>query len=133
MTDRRDFLRLMGAATAAGLAAGAWPRRAFARTARFPDRRPPPGKRRFRSAAVERELARVKAGIDDPKLAALFRNCYPNTLDTTVFTGTVDGKPDTFIITGDIDAMWLRDSSAQVHPYLPLAREDAALRGCSAA
>lgn len=125
--DRRRFLRMAGMATATALVAGWLPRSAHAGTA-FPDRRPPPGKRRFRSAAVERELARVKAGIDDPKLAALFQNCYPNTLDTTVFTGTLDGKPDTFVITGDIDAMWLRDSSAQVHPYLPLAREDAALR-----
>jgi meiotically up-regulated gene 157 (Mug157) protein len=76
---------------------------------------------------VERELARVKARIGDPKLAWLFGNCYPNTLDTTVHTGTLDGKPDTFIVTGDIDAMWLRDSSAQVWPYLPLAAHDAAL------
>ena len=42
--------------------------------------------------------------------------------------GTVDGKPDTYVVTGDIDAMWLRDSSAQVWPYVPLAKEDAELR-----
>ncbi|KGI79111.1 glycoside hydrolase family 125 protein [Oleiagrimonas soli] len=128
MTDRRDFLRLLGTATASGLFAGSLPRVARAAAASYPNRRPPPSARRFRSAAVERTLKRVKAGIGDPKLAALFENCYPNTLDTTVFTGTLDGKPDTFVITGDIDAMWLRDSSAQVHPYLSLAREDADLR-----
>jgi meiotically up-regulated gene 157 (Mug157) protein len=41
-----------------------------------------------------------------------------------VFAGSVDGKPDTFVITGDIDAMWLRDSSAQVWPYLRFAQKD---------
>ena len=37
----------------------------------------------------------------------MFENCYPNTIDTTVDYEIIDGKPDTFIITGDIDAMWL--------------------------
>jgi len=38
------------------------------------------------------------------------------------------GRPDTYVITGDIDAMWLRDSSAQVYPYLSLMKEDPALQ-----
>ena len=58
----------------------------------------------------------------------MFENCFPNTLDTTVDFKIMNGRPDTYVITGDIDAMWLRDSSAQVWPYLPLAREDAALQ-----
>jgi hypothetical protein len=53
----------------------------------------------------------VKAQIKDPKLAWMFENCYTNTLDTTVEFAMKDGKPDTFVITGDINAMWLRDSS----------------------
>lgn len=90
--------------------------------------RPPPGERRFHSASVDALVARVQAEIADPELAWLFGNCLPNTLDTTVFAGrTPDGRPDTYVITGDIDAMWLRDSTAQVWPYLPLARDDGAV------
>jgi meiotically up-regulated gene 157 (Mug157) protein len=94
----------------------------------FESRRPKPDDRHFRSDAVEAKIREVARAIADPELAWLFENCYPNTLDTTVRVGTVDGRPDTFVITGDIDAMWLRDSSAQVWPYLRLARDDQQLR-----
>ena len=90
--------------------------------------RPQPSARRFRSEAVEQFLVATKARIADPELATLFVNCFPNTLDTTVEPGTFEGKPDTTVITGDIPAMWLRDSSAQVWPYLPLAAKDERLR-----
>jgi uncharacterized protein len=91
-------------------------------------RRPPPSQRKFTSRTVEEFIQRVKGKISDSKLAWMFENCYPNTLDTTVNVSTIDGKPDTFIITGDIDAMWLRDSSCQVWPYLQLAKDDGDLR-----
>jgi len=103
-------------------------RPAHAAPALFESRRPKPAERRFVSRAVEAEIARTRARIADPEIAWLFENCYPNTLDTTVRTGTIDGKPDTFVITGDIDAMWLRDSSAQMQTYVHLAPRDAALR-----
>ena len=91
-------------------------------------KRPAPGERKFRSPVVETYIERTRRLVGDPALAELFANCYPNTLDTTVGPGTFEGKPDTAVITGDIAAMWLRDSSAQVWPYLPLAKEDAKLR-----
>jgi meiotically up-regulated gene 157 (Mug157) protein len=94
--------------------------------ARFQSKRP--AQRHFTSLAVERELARVSAKIGDPELRWMFGNCYPNTLDTTVFMGTVDGKPDACVITGDIECLWLRDSSAQLNPYVHLTRQDAKLR-----
>src|ERR1035438_5255965 len=94
----------------------------------FPSRRPPLAKRKFTSEAVEAKIQQVKKSIADPEFAWLFENCFPNTLDTTVQSGEFKGKPDTFVITGDIQAMWLRDSSAQVWPYLSLARDDKKLR-----
>lgn len=90
--------------------------------------RPKPAERRFRSEAVEQFLVERAAKIGDAEMRALFSNCYPNTLDTTVEPGTFEGKPDTAVLTGDIQAMWLRDSSAQVWPYLPLASKDRKLR-----
>jgi hypothetical protein len=117
--DRRSFIAATGALTAAP-AIGAAPN--------FPSRRPPPSERRFASPAVEAEIKRVRAMIADPELAWLFANCYPNTLDTTVKLGSVGGKPDAFVITGDIPCLWLRDSSAQLKPYVPLVRRDAKLR-----
>src|SRR3954471_10590689 len=91
-------------------------------------KRPPVEERKFTSPAVEAKITEVKQKLGDSELARLFENCYPNTLDTTVRHGIVDGKPDTFVITGDIPAMWLRDSTAQVWPYLPLAKQDAKLQ-----
>ena len=93
----------------------------------FQSQRPAPAARNFVSAAVEREIERVSALIADPELAWLFQNCFPNTLDTTVFMGEAAGQPDAFVITGDIPCLWLRDSAAQLRPYLHLARGDAAL------
>ncbi len=90
--------------------------------------RPKPGERRFRSEAVEQFLLERAARIGDAELRQLFVNCYPNTLDTTIEPGMFEGKPDTAVLTGDIQAMWLRDSSAQVWPYLPLASKDGKLR-----
>jgi meiotically up-regulated gene 157 (Mug157) protein len=94
----------------------------------FPVVRPAAGKRRFRSRAVEAAIAEFKKKVKDPELGWLFENCFPSTLDTTVTHGTRDGRPDTYVITGDIDAMWLRDSSAQVWPYLQFVDKDSELR-----
>lgn len=91
--------------------------------------RPAEKDRLFTSRAVEKEIKRVKGMLTNPKLAWMFENCFPNTLDTTVhFRKGEDGKPDTFVYTGDIHAMWLRDSGAQVWPYVQLAKNDAELR-----
>jgi meiotically up-regulated gene 157 (Mug157) protein len=94
----------------------------------FPVIRIPEAKRRFKSVAVERAIAQVQSSIGNRELAWMFGNCFPNTLDTTVDFGMVDGRPDTYVITGDIDAMWLRDSSAQVYPYLSLMKDDLPLQ-----
>lgn len=90
----------------------------------FISNRPPLAKRTFNSEAIEKVLVEMKSSISDPQLYWIFENCFPNTLDTTIDFETIDNKPDTFVITGDIDAMWLRDSTAQVWPYLPFIKGD---------
>lgn len=59
--------------------------------------------------------------INDEKVADIFQNCINNTLDTTIKM-TADNR--TFIITGDIPAMWLRDSVCQIRPYLLFAKNN---------
>lgn len=87
-----------------------------------------PAQAQFSSPIIEATLRDIAAQISDPVLRQLWLNCYPNTLDTTVFYREDEqGQPDTWVITGDINALWLRDSSAQVWPYLPFASQDAAL------
>ena len=96
--------------------------------AELPHARAAKADRHFSSTAVEALIPQIQRNIGDKALATIFENCFPNTLDTTVFPATFEGKPDTYIVTGDIDAMWLRDSSAQVWPYLSFAKEDTKLR-----
>jgi meiotically up-regulated gene 157 (Mug157) protein len=122
---RRDFIRNT---TVAASTFALMPSIVLAEGAGFPIVRVPEAKRRFTSPAVEKTIAKVQSTIGNKELAWMFGNCFPNTLDTTVDFEMIDGRPDTYVITGDIDAMWLRDSSAQVWPYLPLMKEDPQLQ-----
>lgn len=99
---------------------------AFAETPgdEFPIVRVSEASRKFKSASIEQAIKEFQSGVKDKELRWLFGNCFPNTLDTTVTYSTKNGKPDTYVITGDIDAMWLRDSSAQVWPYLSFIEKD---------
>ena len=95
----------------------------------YEDQRPLVEDRLFTSKAVEQEIERVCGLLENPRLRWMFANCYPNTLDTTVHYGEEsEGLPDTFVYTGDIPAMWLRDSGAQVWPYVRYVNEDPSLR-----
>ena len=126
MQSRRKFIQQTGILSAA-VALG--PQRLFAAgSSGFESKRPPLADRKFSSEAVEAAIVRIQKQIADPELSWLFGNCFPNTLDTTVDFSSEGGKPDTYVITGDIDAMWLRDSTAQVWPYLSLIKEDDGLR-----
>jgi hypothetical protein len=122
--NRREFIRNTSLATATLLVSAT----AWAQDENFPTVRVSAAKRKFRSEAVERTIERVKSSIGNKEIGWMFGNCFPNTLDTTVDFSMVDGRPDTYVITGDIDAMWLRDSSAQVYPYLSLLKEDGQLQ-----
>lgn len=134
MTTRRNFLR-NGSLSLAGLLVGQQSFAHLAETAtnsvsatsstlQYICKRPALEKRQFTSEAVENAIKTTKAQLKDPKLAWMFENCFPNTLDTTCEHKMMNGKPDTFVLTGDIHAMWLRDSSAQVFPHIMFANED---------
>ncbi|CZT48280.1 related to Meiotically up-regulated gene 157 protein [Rhynchosporium secalis] len=99
----------------------------------FPYSRPSPECRTFNLPAMEKLIEKMKGVIKDPDLFRLFENSYPNTLDTMIkwrgfakeqsddgVEGKVTDEELTYVITGDIDAMWLRDSASQVLSYLPL-------------
>lgn len=124
---RRKFLQQSAMAGAGVLVA----KYGFSRSSfidEFPVVRVPVGQRKFKSEAVESLIREINQNVGNKEIAWLFNNCFPNTLDTTVDYSLVGGKPDTFVITGDIDAMWLRDSTAQVTPYLSLCKKDKALQ-----
>src|SRR5258706_5414070 len=122
MHTRKDFIQTTGMLTAGLLIKRG---KLFASGfLEFESKRPPLAERHFTSDNVEATILEIKAGLKNKELAWLFENCFPNTLDTTVDFSVTDGRPDTYVITGDIDAMWLRDSTAQVWPYLPLMKKD---------
>lgn len=119
--NRKTFLQHTGALSA-GLALNPF---SFAQSKNdFPVVRVSEGARHFKSAAIEQAIKAFQSKVKNKELGWLFNNCFPNTLDTTVYYTEKDGKPDTYVITGDIDAMWLRDSSAQVFPYLSFTKQD---------
>ena len=121
--SRRRFLKTT-AASAALSAVPTWLRSQGHGASRFVCQRPAPAARRFRSAVIDDLIRDTQSRIADPELAWMFGNCFPNTLDTTVDFHVEHGTADTFVITGDIEAMWLRDSTAQVWPYLPYVTQD---------
>ena len=91
--------------------------------------RPKESDRLFRSKVIDQKIEEVKQQLSgNPKLAWMFENCFPNTLETTVHYRVLDGHDDTFVYTGDIHAMWLRDSGAQVWPYVQFANDDPKLK-----
>lgn len=94
--------------------------------ASVPNARPPAAERKFNSTAVEAYITSLVPRFLDPDLGQTFANALPNTLDTTIEFASND---DTFIITGDIYAMWLRDSTNQLLPYFSVPDPDPALVG----
>jgi len=94
----------------------------------YPMVRLPKEQRNFNSKQIEKAIKEFQKNIKDEELSWLFNNCFPNTLDTTVTFSKKEQKPHTYVITGDIDAMWLRDSSAQVWPYMAFVDKDDKLK-----
>ncbi|KAJ8105441.1 hypothetical protein OPT61_g10176 [Boeremia exigua] len=106
----------------------------------LPFQRPSKYCRTFESPSVETVIENMNKNMVDKDLARIFENAFPNTLDTTV-RWHVDTTPphrygqrnwdrdawigpQSFIVTGDINAEWLRDSTNQLQQYQPLAKKD---------
>ncbi|KAI4154044.1 MAG: hypothetical protein L6R39_001455 [Caloplaca ligustica] len=108
----------------------------------LPYQRPSPHCRTFSSPSVEKVIEDLTAKMTDKDLARIFENAFPNTLDTTI-RWHVDDNPgksrkhkggsngdghwdgaQSFVVTGDINAEWLRDSTNQLAQYQPLANKD---------
>ncbi|AOA01415.1 glycoside hydrolase family 125 protein [Carnobacterium maltaromaticum] len=75
----------------------------------------------YSKEVIETLKATVAQKSSNPRWSEVFSNCFDNTLETTV---KLTEAEDIFVITGDIPAMWLRDSSAQIKPYLVIANQD---------
>lgn len=118
--DGRQFAPLCAEAASCGTVAEA-------DNTRLVCQRPAESERLFRSDAVEKKIKEVKRLLkDNAYLAWMFENCFPNTLDTTVHYDA--SAEDTFVYTGDIHAMWLRDSAGQLNPYMRFVGLDKQLR-----
>lgn len=94
----------------------------------YVSKRPSPNNRLFVSKAIEEKINSIKKVLCNARLSWMFENCFPNTIDTTIHYKNNNDEDDTFVYTGDIHAMWLRDSGAQVWPYVQLANKDHKLK-----
>ncbi|KAI9267691.1 hypothetical protein EDC94DRAFT_601702 [Helicostylum pulchrum] len=99
----------------------------------LPFQRPVEACRKFTSSIIESVISNVTSKISDLDLAQLFANTFPNTLDTTVQSTACLAVADncvplSYIITGDINAMWIRDSANQILPYINYIKQDGNLK-----
>eukprot|EP00300_Choanocystis_sp_HF-7_P011180 c17345_g1_i2.p1 GENE.c17345_g1_i2~~c17345_g1_i2.p1 ORF type:complete len:484 (-),score=91.69 c17345_g1_i2:750-1991(-) len=64
-------------------------------------------------------------------MASMYETCTCLTMDTAMHrmsSSENHNREETFVATGDIPDMWLRDSSGQIRPYAALATADEALQ-----
>ncbi|RLV92468.1 Meiotically up-regulated protein [Spathaspora sp. JA1] len=96
----------------------------------YPYMRPAPKCRTFTSSAVEKLIVDLTSKVKNADLARLIENCLPNTLDTTILYHNTEKpeQPQSFVVTGDIHAEWLRDAARQLSVYQPLIKYDPKLQ-----
>eukprot|EP00299_Pterocystis_sp_00344_P010098 c4436_g1_i1.p1 GENE.c4436_g1_i1~~c4436_g1_i1.p1 ORF type:complete len:487 (-),score=80.93 c4436_g1_i1:59-1519(-) len=84
--------------------------------------RPDPKDRKFVSPYIDNLIDSIVPKLASTNLSIIFNQSFPNALDTTIYFD--DQNNDTFVITGDITAMWLRDSTNQLLPYVQFIKQD---------
>jgi uncharacterized protein len=95
----------------------------------LPDARPASINRTFISSSIDAAIESLRPRFIDPNMGTLFSNSLPNSLDTTILHHSNESfQEDSFVITGDIPAMWLRDSTNQFWPYLRFVANDTSLQ-----
>eukprot|EP00300_Choanocystis_sp_HF-7_P011179 c17345_g1_i1.p2 GENE.c17345_g1_i1~~c17345_g1_i1.p2 ORF type:complete len:127 (-),score=11.33 c17345_g1_i1:530-910(-) len=87
-----------------------------------------------RPAALQQHIADVSSRLlarGEKKMASMYETCTCLTMDTAMHrmsSSENHNREETFVATGDIPDMWLRDSSGQIRPYAALATADEALQ-----
>ncbi|CAG8686285.1 10810_t:CDS:2, partial [Ambispora leptoticha] len=92
---------------------------------KIPYSRPWFQRRKFKSQIIEQTIIEISKKMKDKDLATLFENCWSHSLDNYVlWQDDSKGYPRTFIASGKLEVLYIRDSTNQIISYTPFAKDD---------